>query len=559
MSTDHPALSSGLITYIGNKRSLISFIARGMDRIEAEIGSLRTMADPFAGSGVVGRLGRLRGYRVVSGDLEEYARPFGRAFLEVQPDEVDAIFDGTGGYLSTLKYLNGLTEPSRPEDHLFSRHYAPAETTTADPERERLFYTRENALRIDAVLAAVHRDLPLSETGRDILLASLLVEMSIHNNTSGVMKGFHHGWGGRGGDALSRIMAPVHLEALPFIEGPRGYAWTGPADKLFSAGPERDILRFDLVYADPPYNIHQYGANYHLLTTAVRWDFYDPGPVLPGARAGIRRDHRRSAFCSRRNGTARDAMERFLQAASTRSLLVSYNNDGIIDAPTMVELLSEDGINTVELLVQEHHKFRGGKATQSALKTDEYLFLVFRGRRQSSRDRQKLRGFVDELALRRELHDRFLLPSRWESQGGRAVTAGQEGTLKLTTPGGSSIGISPDFRVDSVEISSPSESTRAERETLTLMSRGASGTIIEVVEELVDTGQFDRAVVLLQRLKIKKYRHAFLRLSRRLAAENLPEGTRTRLEGLVARVVGSTASTAGGGQNGPEDPPRSRR
>ncbi len=549
----HPALSSGLITYIGNKRSLVPFIAEGMDRIEAEAGPLRTMADPFAGSGVVGRLGRLRGYEVVSGDLEEYARPFGRAFLEVNPNEVDAIFDRTEGYRRTMEYLNGLTKPHRAEDHLFSRHYAPEDTAKADPERERLFFTRENALRIDAVLAAVHRDLPLSALGRDVLLASLLVEMSVHNNTSGVMKGFHHGWGGRGGDALSRIMAPIHLEPLPLIDGPRGFAWTGPAENLFPAAREAGFPEFDLVYADPPYNIHQYGANYHLLTTAVRWDFYNPGPVLPGARAGIRTDHRRSSFCSRRNGKAQKAMEDFLRAASARTLLVSYNNDGIIDSPTMVELLSEDGINTVVLLVQEHHKFRGGKATQSALKTDEYLFLVFRGRRQSIRDRQNLRGFVEELALRRELHDRFLLPSHWRRAGGTVVSDTSNENRRLKTPGGSCIVLSPELRVGSTRLSTRPGSAQKERLILEEMSRISAGTVVEAVEELIEEKDFNGAVSLLQRLKIRKYRDQFLELSRRLSGQNLSRETRRRLLALHHRVIGVVGEA---GQTEPEDPPR---
>ncbi|MDA3949920.1 MAG: DNA adenine methylase, partial [Spirochaeta sp.] len=199
----HPALRTGLITYLGNKRSLVPFIAAAIDGIEMRIGRLQTMADPFTGSGVVARLGRLRDMRVTASDVEDYTRPFGRAFLETHPEEVDNLFTATGGYAATLAELNSLTEPAE-SDRLFSRHYAPASTVDADPERERMFYTQENARKIDAMLAAIHRDLPLSDHGRDVLLASVLVAMSVHNNTSGVMKGFHHGWGGRGGDALSR-------------------------------------------------------------------------------------------------------------------------------------------------------------------------------------------------------------------------------------------------------------------------------------------------------------------------------------------------------------------
>ncbi len=543
---DHPALSTGLITYIGNKRSLIPFISGALDRIESERGPTETMADPFAGSGVVARLGRLRGYRVAAGDLEVYTRPFGRAFLEVDRDEVDAVFSESGGYQETISYLNSLTRPERSDDCLFSAHYAPSETQSADPERERMFFTRENALRIDAMLAAIHRDLPLTPQGRDILLASLLVEMSIHNNTSGVMKGFHHGWGGRGGDALARIMAPVMLEELPFIDGPRGYTHVGPADSLATAARDSmGIDSFDVVYADPPYNIHQYGANYHLLTTAVRWDFYDPGPVERGARAGIRRDHNKSDFCSRRGDRARVAFESFLDSITTRTVLVSYNNDGIIDAPTMAEILMEDGINTVIPLVREHHKFRGGKATQSALRTDEYLFIVYRGKRQSSTERDGLRRYMEDLALRRELNDRFILPSRWQGQDRSARYNKDSSTWILKTGSGGHIQLSDDFRVRHVSRDNADTGQSDEWHRIVKVARLSSGTMVETVDELIRHEMYDAAIRQLRRLKIKKYRSDFLRIVRELRHRELTSAGRRRLSALYTRVTGEVLEDDG--------------
>jgi len=551
---DDPALKGALITYIGNKRALIPFIDAGIDRIAEEIGPPERMADPFTGSGVVARLGRLRGMEVLSSDIEDYTVPGGRAFLEVSPDEVDALFPDTGGYLATLRYLNGLAAPLREEDRLFSRHYAPADTASADPERERLFYTRENASRIDAILAAVHRDLPMTDPGRAVILAGLLVEMSIHINTSGVMKGFHHGWGGRGGDALSRILAPIELTPLPFIDGPRGTVRCGDAaEVLEEAGGERrrgsaERPAFDLIYADPPYNIHQYGANYHLLTTAVRWDFYDPGPVERGSRAGIRRDHYRSDFARRSGARAAKAFQRFLDAADTKALLVSYNNDGILSPREILEMLSEDGINTVELMRREHVKFRGGKATQSAITTDEFLYVVYRGRRQSRTERSRLRSLVEELTLNRELADRFVIPSRWDAGGESGGAAGaapsppasssatpSKDAVVLTTPRGSRVTLTREFRIEGVEIG---DERTAEADAVARAVQSATGTVVDVVEELIAYGWYSRAIAFLQRLKIRKYRDDFKRLVGVLRGAPLSPTERERLEQLVVRVTG---------------------
>ncbi len=556
----HPALRQGLITYIGNKRALIPFIDAGIDRIAGELGPLTRMADPFTGSGVVARLGRLRGMDVLSSDVEDYTVPGGRAFLEITPGDVDALFPDTGGYLATLRHLNNLAAPPGEEDRLFSRHYAPVSTESADPERERLFYTRENASRIDAILAAVHRDLPMTDAGRAVILAGLLVEMSVHINTSGVMKGFHHGWGGRGRDALSRILAPIELTPLPFIDGPRGTVRCGDAAGVLeeAAGERRrgtaERSAFDLVYADPPYNIHQYGANYHLLTTAVRWDFYDPGPVEAGSRAGIRRDHYRSDFARRSEARATRAFQRFLDAVDTKALLVSYNNDGIMSPREILEMLSEDGINTVELMRREHVKFRGGKATQSAVTTDEFLYLVYRGRRQSRAERSRLRSLVVELALNREIADRFVIPSRWSAGREPSGTATPSPELHaspsteprepggpstdavvLGTPGGSRITLTREFRVGRIEIEG---TDTGEAEMVAKAVRAATGTVVEVVEELILHGDYRRAIAVLQRLKIRKYRDAFDRLVGVLREAPLSSEERERLEQLVARVAG---------------------
>ena len=67
-------LSEQLITYIGNKRKLLPFIARAM---ESSIGELKkesvSFADVFAGSGVVSRMARKWAHTLYINDIEEYS------------------------------------------------------------------------------------------------------------------------------------------------------------------------------------------------------------------------------------------------------------------------------------------------------------------------------------------------------------------------------------------------------------------------------------------------------------------------------------------------------
>jgi hypothetical protein len=351
--------------------------------------------------------------------------------------------------------------------------------------------------------------------------------MSVHNNTSGVMKGFHHGWGGRGGDALSRIMAPVELEPLPLLDGPRGSIHVGPAHDLPHPS---DCRPFDVTYLDPPYTIHQYGANYHLLTSAVRWDHYDPGPVIPGSRAGIRTDHYRSDHCRRSGSTAIDALRTVLSTIRTRTLLVSYNNDGIIRPEEMFSLLSEDGANTVHLLNRRYHKFRGGKSTQGAVGTREYLFVVRRNRGQDLDERDALRAEIQRLAAERELLDRFMVPAVWETQGGSA----SENCTELRGPEGEKILLDSELRVTAVEM--PGEAVAAERARRRMEE--ASGGPVDAVRALLAMEKWDAALRVLQRLKIKKYRKEFVAVAGQLDGAPLTARQRTRLDTLRRRVMG---------------------
>ena len=94
---EHNALRHALITYIGNKRALLPFLWQGFERLHARLGTVKTVGDPFSGSGVVARLARIGGYTVHAGDMESYAKPFGTAFLTLNPEEVEPLFAPWGG------------------------------------------------------------------------------------------------------------------------------------------------------------------------------------------------------------------------------------------------------------------------------------------------------------------------------------------------------------------------------------------------------------------------------------------------------------------------------
>lgn len=151
-------------------------------------------------------------------------------------------------------------------------------------------------------------------------------------NTSGVFKACHKGFGGHGKDALGRIMTPVEFKPPIVIDPLSGRVFCEDANLLAGRGVISDS---DIVYLDPPYNQHQYGSNYHLLNTLVRWDRI-PEPMDIGSdgrllrKAGIRRDwgETRSEYCYRKS--AGEAFDGLMDSLDAPLVLVSYSTDGII-------------------------------------------------------------------------------------------------------------------------------------------------------------------------------------------------------------------------------------
>jgi adenine-specific DNA-methyltransferase len=376
MELEHPYLKRQLIAYIGNKRALQGFLCGAFRQLCPEGG---VFLDPFAGSGAVSRLARFMGFRVLANDWEFFAYVLNFAHLCVEMEELPRLFRDRGGAEAILGELNALGEPP-PGERYVSVHYAPADTAAADYRRERLFYTRENALRIDAVRNRIEELYPgfeLPEPQRReklLLLASLLYQCATHTNTSGVFKACHKGFGGHGRDALKRILGPIELQVPVLIQG-RHPAEAGCQEAAtFVRGRSADLC-----YLDPPYNQHQYGSNYHLLNTIALWDRPPVSRELGEDgrlrhKAGIRADwvKTRSAYCNRR--TALPVLRELLEALDARTVVLSYNTEGIMGLEELVDTLRGQG--RLRVLSSDYVKYRGGKQSLERKLHNQELLLV---------------------------------------------------------------------------------------------------------------------------------------------------------------------------------------
>ncbi len=344
-----------------------------------------TFVDLFAGSGVVSRLAKSLGYRVVANDWEPYAREINVGYLGWNhPPAYSRLGPGVAAVFDELNRLP-------PVEGYVTRHLCPRDDTAIDPTVDRLFFTRHNGGRIDAIrerLAEWEQAGLLSPAERSYVLAALLYAASYVSNTSGVFKGFHCGWGGAKGTALYRILSDLRLTPpLTFDNGEENLVTALDAQVLAEHLP--DVAPGEsIVYLDPPYNQHPYGANYHVLNTIALWDHPPLSPTIGGAggKSAIRRDWRtarRSAYTSRHE--ARPALEKLLFTLRNRFILLSYSTDGLIPLESLLEVACRRGATTV--LTHRYKRYRVSRQRYSPRSHTVEFILVIDGKARPTPER----------------------------------------------------------------------------------------------------------------------------------------------------------------------------
>lgn len=549
----HPFLTGQLIAYIGNKRSLLPFLHEAFSLLAGDRPRVQFL-DPFAGSGSVSRLARLMGFAVQANDWEPYSFAINSCHLGVSSSRSGSLFRQHGGLSAVLAGLNALPPPGNAERYI-SLHYAPRRTGEADWRTERLFYTTENALAIDAIRARIEQMYPGAPVQPDafdekmLLLAPLLYEAATHTNTSGVFKACHRGFGGHGSDALTRIMAPVVLESPVLVDSPHPSRVFCEEAASFLAARGADIC-----YLDPPYAVHQYGSNYFMLNSIALWDkppvSAEKGPdgrLLK--KAGIRADwHRtRSAFCY--PATAAAAFREVLAAADCRHIVVSYSTDGLIGLEELCDTLSESGC--LEVRTTDYVKYPGGKQSlDRTIHTREMLLVVDRESRASPGSRRRVAEGLARLRIL-DLAGRAFSPARV-----RAAFSVQPHVLLpgLNDMGGNSLPMRDLYRFDDPAAVASTLCALPEGDRESILARLADCALSDSSEEIdvlvgIARGEGDQArrrkllrqvLRLLNRFAHGKYRGLFLRTLtglREVAADDPDLGSFAEgLERIAARA-----------------------
>jgi adenine-specific DNA-methyltransferase len=362
-------LSKQIITYIGNKRSLMDFITEGIQIVQKRLRKDKLdIFDVFTGSGIVARLCKQFSRFLIVNDLEKYAALTGECYLsnksEIDMPLLEEMYNGL---------LANITKTTLDEG-VITKLYTPKDDNNIQRE-ERVFYTRRNAMYIDTMRNLIET---VPSHYRKFFLAPLIAEASVHANTSGVFKGFHKNkktgigqFGGSKNDALLRIKGDIVLPFPVFSNFNCDYkVYNGDSNVIVKEAPE-----VDLAYLDPPYNQHPYGSNYFMLNLILENKY----PESVSNVSGIPDNWNRSAYNKKQY--AFQALSGLVNDIKAKYILISFNSEGFITLDDMKNMLQESG--KVQVLETSYNTFRGCRnlstlAEQGArdIHVTEYLYLL---------------------------------------------------------------------------------------------------------------------------------------------------------------------------------------
>jgi adenine-specific DNA-methyltransferase len=309
--------------YLGNKHKLLGFIE---DIISEKCGSIDSLCDVFAGTGVVGARFNNPDIKIISNDFLFANYACLQAFLGVNKNL-------KGSISKKIKHLNNL--PNDKENY-FSEHFGGT------------YFAEENARKIGAIREEIDK-IANSEEEKNILICSLIYAVDKTANTVG-----HY-------DAFRKkldMLQPIRL-LIPDID----YSHNAN-NEIYQEDANMLIRKIscDVLYIDPPYNSRQYSDAYHLLENLAEWK----KPKVVGIGKKMDRSHIKSAYCLKE---AKSAFTDLIESANCKHILLSYNNTGEskdgrsnarINDNEILKILKNKG--DVEIFEKDYKAFTTGKS-----------------------------------------------------------------------------------------------------------------------------------------------------------------------------------------------------
>lgn len=324
--------------FIGNKEKLLDLIYTTVLSTGIKNG---IFCDFFSGTSNVGRFFKEKGFKVISSDVLYFSYVLQKAYIENNKEPnfkkllktlkisedtpFSSPFDTVRNYLNSLKGIKGFIYKNYTEEGTAKKH-------------KRKYFSVENGKKIDAIRTTIEKwknEDKINENEYFVLLATLVESVPFYANISGVYAAFLKKYD-------PRALKSFELKPISFYKGKENHVVYNK-DSLDLI----NNLDVDVLYLDPPYNQRQYAPNYHLLETIARYD----NPKIRGVTGMRDYNGQKSEFCNK--NSALQALDRIAKTAKYKSLILSYNSEGIMPETEIVSTLKKYGkvkVNNIDYL-----------------------------------------------------------------------------------------------------------------------------------------------------------------------------------------------------------------
>ena len=333
--------------YIGSKFQLLEWIE---EQIKEKTGWAsfkdKVVGDLFSGTGIVSYHFRKKGAITVSNDAELYSSIITHAF---------ALSDYNDTCKSFIEKIQKELDEGKNKVGYITRNYSPYE------ECERMFFTVENAMKIDYISQRISEE-NFSENDYKFVLASLLLSADNVSNVPAVYGCYLKNFKAKATKALK--LEPIHTNKIKCKDGSIVYN-----KDVVTPAPENKKL--NLAYLDPPYNERQYSKNYFPLNMiALSPEEQEKQPPLKG-KTGIPENCFLSPFCKK--GQVENAFDTIFSNINTEWLGMSYNSESIVSKERLIDIMKKYG--EVSVIEKDYKRFKSFEYNEDT-EIKEYLFCL---------------------------------------------------------------------------------------------------------------------------------------------------------------------------------------
>lgn len=322
--------------YLGNKYKLLPFITKV---VEEECENVNTIADVFAGTGVVASA--FTDKKIITNDIMYSNYICHVAWFNSENYSKEKIVE------LIMNYNAIVIE----HDNYMSENFANTYFSLEDCRKI-------GFIRQDIEDRFIKGDINARE--RALLITSLLYAMDRIANTCGHYDAYRQG-----------VKFEKHLElSIPQpdeVLNENNVCYNMDINNLVAD------IEADLVYIDPPYNSRQYCDAYHLLENVARWN----KPEVFGVAKKMDRTSLKSDYCTMK---ATETFEKLIDSIHAKYIMLSYNNmaekgngrsNAKISDSDIIRILQKKG--TVKVFAEDYKAFSTGKS--DIKDNQERLFL----------------------------------------------------------------------------------------------------------------------------------------------------------------------------------------